>query len=203
MLLPAGQLRLPLTTLSGKGIEGIRVFALVRHAHAGDKKLWPGPDDQRPLSVRGRQQAEGLAENLRAMPVTAVLSSPYLRCRQTLAPLAARRGLRVADAELLRPEADIARLDAMLADPRSDGAVLCTHGETLSALLNRWRQQRVLRIPADDAGAQRKGSQKGATWIVETDGKLRTVHYIGPLHIGPALQGDAGSWPGAQAVRIG
>ncbi len=33
------------------------MFVLVRHAHAGNKALWHGPDADRPLSIVGRRQA--------------------------------------------------------------------------------------------------------------------------------------------------
>src|SRR5918999_450072 len=37
---------------------------LVRHAKAGDRSQWDGPDDLRPLSKVGRRQAVGLADEL-------------------------------------------------------------------------------------------------------------------------------------------
>ena len=54
---------------------------LVRHAHSD-----PGePDDLRPLSSRGAEEAEALAERLaaHATPPRVVLSSPLVRARQT------------------------------------------------------------------------------------------------------------------------
>jgi phosphohistidine phosphatase SixA len=51
------------------------VFILVRHAHA----MVGGPpglrDVDRPLSERGWQQAEGLAENLAGLPSARLLAS--------------------------------------------------------------------------------------------------------------------------------
>jgi hypothetical protein len=49
---------------------------LVHHTHAGSQKRWSGPDHDRPLSVRGRQQAEGLPEILGDHPVARILTSP-------------------------------------------------------------------------------------------------------------------------------
>ena len=49
---------------------------LVRHAHAGDKRQWRGPDADRPLSVRGWGEAEGLGEVLAGVRVERLLSSP-------------------------------------------------------------------------------------------------------------------------------
>ncbi len=60
---------------------------LVRHAHAGSQKRWPGPDHHRPLSVRGKEQANGLLVTLHDQPVTRILSSPTVRCQHTVIPL--------------------------------------------------------------------------------------------------------------------
>lgn len=66
---------------------------LVRHAHAekGD------PDDVRPLSERGREEARAVARQLAGhdTPPTLVLTSPLLRARQTAEQIA-----QAADAEL-------------------------------------------------------------------------------------------------------
>jgi hypothetical protein len=36
------------------------MLLLVRHAHAGDKYRWQGPDSVRPLSAAGQAEAAGL-----------------------------------------------------------------------------------------------------------------------------------------------
>ncbi len=48
------------------------------------------------LSERGREQAAELVERLAAVPIDALYSSPLERCRETAAPLAAARSLRVS-----------------------------------------------------------------------------------------------------------
>jgi phosphohistidine phosphatase SixA len=63
----------------------MRVF-LVRHAHSD-----PGdPDELRPLSVRGREEARALGERLAAHPTPPqfVVSSPLLRARETAEAIA-------------------------------------------------------------------------------------------------------------------
>ncbi len=45
------------------------------------------------LDEKGEEQAAGLAERLGHLPLSALASSPLERCRETLAPLAARLGL--------------------------------------------------------------------------------------------------------------
>ena len=60
---------------------------LLRHASAGDRSTWDGDDMLRPLDKRGRKQAAKLRDELRSRGVKRVVSSPYVRCMQTVAPL--------------------------------------------------------------------------------------------------------------------
>ena len=72
---------------------------LVRHAEAA-----PGePDELRPLTSRGREQARDLAGRLPRPD--AVLSSPLLRARETAALLARPHGLAAEPDERLAPGA--------------------------------------------------------------------------------------------------
>ena len=48
------------------------------------------------LSDAGREQVERLAERTGKLPIGAVYSSPLERCRETAAPIAAARGMRVS-----------------------------------------------------------------------------------------------------------
>ncbi len=173
------------------------MFILVRHAHAGDKQQWKSADHYRPLSERGRQQAEGLAHNLSGLDTPRLISSPYLRCQQTLRPLAGRSRQPIETSQLLAPNARPGELHEFLTDPDLEGAVLCTHGETLSALIRRWRQKdgvtfsieapRSDRSHADRSLAGRNATEKGAAWIIVDDDTGRSAHYLSPLHVGPVL----------------
>lgn len=69
------------------------MILLVRHASAGDRYEWEGDDRLRPLDERGRRQADELVELLEQYAVTRLLSSPSLRCVQTVEPFAEARGL--------------------------------------------------------------------------------------------------------------
>jgi 8-oxo-(d)GTP phosphatase len=73
-----------------------KVF-LVRHASAGNRKKWTGDDRLRPLDEHGFREAEGLVELLQEGRPTRVLSSGYVRCRQTVEPLAEALGLEVEE----------------------------------------------------------------------------------------------------------
>jgi phosphohistidine phosphatase SixA len=71
------------------------MILLVRHAHAGEKHRWDGPDSLRPLSATGQAEAAGLVVRLEDYPVGRVLSSPTVRCQETVRPLAGDRHLDV------------------------------------------------------------------------------------------------------------
>ena len=96
---------------------------LLRHAHAGDPLKWHGPDESRPLSEKGRLQAERLGRFLagaRFQP-DVILSSPKLRALETARLVAAPLGLSVAVDEALAGMLDVEALEAILAaagDPR-------------------------------------------------------------------------------------
>jgi len=104
---------------------------LLRHASAGDRSTWDGDDMLRPLDKRGRKQASKLGDELRARGVKHVVSSPYVRCMQTVAPL----GLEIVPDERLAegaPERDTRELLATL-----DDAVACTHGDVVENVIGR------------------------------------------------------------------
>jgi len=102
---------------------------LLRHASAGDRDRWEADDRLRPLDKKGRRQAEALRHALHARGVTRALSSPYVRCTQTVAPL----GLAVEPDERLAEGADPDDTRALLL--QADGAVACTHGDVIENIV--------------------------------------------------------------------
>ena len=149
---------------------------LVRHAHAGDKQAWQGPDSLRPLSAAGHQEAHGLLTQLRDYRIGRILSGPALRCQQTVQPLAERRGLRVETAQALGVEADAAGLVALLLDPAAIGTVLCSHGELIGEAL--------ARLLGHDVNGESLVWPKGSTWAREVqDGQVQDRHYLAPLRL--------------------
>jgi 8-oxo-dGTP diphosphatase len=156
---------------------------LVRHAHAGDKRAWLGPDAVRPLSTPGRREAHGLLTRLRDYPITRILSSPAVRCLQTVEPLARRRGLWVESDGDLDVQADPAALVGLLQDPAVGDAVLCTHGELIGAGLERLAADGLM-------GDGEPQWPKGSTWVLEVvDGRLRQSHYLPPLRLQDPVAG--------------
>jgi phosphohistidine phosphatase SixA len=131
------------------------VLFLVRHADAGDKRAWNGPDDHRPLTSVGHRQARGLPALLDGDTITAIVSSPTVRCLQTVEPLAWHRALEVRTDARLYVDAHPDAALALLLDASSDQAVWCTHGELIGELLTRLRARGA---PIGDGVEWRKGS---------------------------------------------
>jgi 8-oxo-dGTP diphosphatase len=154
---------------------------LVRHAHAGDKRAWHGPDALRPLSDPGRREAHGLLTQLRDYPINRIVSSPALRCLQTVAPLAQRRELAVERADVLGVDAEPDALLALLLDPAAAEAVLCSHGELIGTVL-----ERLLGPDSGDGLSWPKGS----TWVLSVDGgHVNQSRYLPPLRLQDAEAG--------------
>jgi 8-oxo-dGTP diphosphatase len=149
---------------------------LVRHAHAGKKVEWDGPDLARPLSETGRQQAAGLADRLRHYPVRRILSSPADRCLQTVRPLAGVLGLAVEETDVLGVDAAGHGVLGLLADPALRHAVLCTHGELIAQVFDRLIDE-GLDLPG------RPRWPKGSTWVLDRDGgdRVAAASYLEPL----------------------
>jgi 8-oxo-(d)GTP phosphatase len=122
---------------------------VVRHATAGQKADWDGDDLLRPLDPGGEQDAGLLADLLCCFaPAARVISSPALRCTQTMRPYAARFGGSVEAEAVLAPpgrgpdsssgrtgQADAFQnlFRGLVADARP--AVVCLHGENLPLAL--------------------------------------------------------------------
>ena len=100
------------------------MLLLVRHAHAGDKYRWEGPDSVRPLSAAGQAEAAGLLVRLEDYPLERILSSPTVRCQQTVQPLARDRYLGVECHPALGVDADLAVVLALLGDLQAQNAVV-------------------------------------------------------------------------------
>ena len=94
---------------------------LVRHAHAD-----PGdPDELRPLSARGREEARALGERLAAGRPDSVVSSPLLRARETAAAIAKAAAVELRVDERLAPGA---AAEDVLAAVEGAGATVVTVG---------------------------------------------------------------------------
>jgi phosphohistidine phosphatase SixA len=145
----------------------------VRHAEAGQRGRWDGPDRERPLDKMGRRQAEQLVDLLLAhgaRRAARVLSSPYPRCRQTVEPVATALGLAVEDDEALAEGAPLNATLRLIAG--GDDAVMCTHGDVMGNVIERLH---VLGVVAE----REPGWPKGCTWVLRVvDGEIVGAEYV-------------------------
>jgi 8-oxo-dGTP pyrophosphatase MutT (NUDIX family)/phosphohistidine phosphatase SixA len=140
---------------------------LVRHAKAGDREAWTEDDRLRPLSKKGRLQAEGLLEHFDGLAIDRVLSSPYDRCVQTVRPLAISRQLKLEEVESLAEGAGLPEVLPLLRR-MSGAAVLCSHGDLIPAVVTHLADRGIeMRDPPD--------WRKGSTWALDREAGLFTA----------------------------
>lgn len=137
---------------------------LVRHAKAGKREGWHGPDSQRPLSPAGRRQAAALAGMLPLFGAGSMHSAPPERCVQTIAGLAQDLGRTVVLEPLLSeqdysgdPEAGRQRLLDLVA--AGDTPVVCSQGGVIPGLISALAKQSGLDLPEVRA-------KKGSLWVL-------------------------------------
>lgn len=80
------------------------VIAL-RHAKARSRDEWDGDDSARPLSTRGRRQANAIVGPLLAFGVRRIVASPAERCVRTVTPLSAALAQRIQHTEAISQDA--------------------------------------------------------------------------------------------------
>lgn len=149
---------------------------LVRHAHAYARKEWSGDDSLRPLSPNGLRQAEGLIAVFGnfARP-SCVLSSPYLRCMQTVEPLAQAHHLDV-EAEDDLAEGQSANAVSLVRALAQDNVVVCTHGDVIAEILVALADEDMLDLGPNPRQA------KGSVWALDgEDGTFTSARYFPPV----------------------
>ncbi len=147
------------------------VIYLVRHAKAGERRVWDGDDVERPLSKTGWKQSRALAQRLPEKKGASPYFSSYVRCMQTLEPLGELTGIEVkSEPRLFEDEPFEPVLD--LITEVDDGAVLCSHGDIIPAVIKALERRGMeVQTPPDWAKAsvwvlRRKGDRitKGKVW---------------------------------------
>ncbi len=148
---------------------------LVRHAKAGARETWTDDDRLRPLSVPGHRQARLLVDLLYDATFARVLSSPYVRCMETVVPIAGVRGLSVEPTEALAEGASLDEALVLVRKHAVSGALMCMHGDVLPMLLDHYAS-----CGADVPGE--RSWPKGCTWVLDTDatGEVRRARYLPP-----------------------
>ena len=134
-----------------------------RHADAGPRTSHE-PDERRPLNDSGRKQAARIADLLAPVGVERILTSRYLRCVETVEPLAARIGVAVEEHPALAEEAGLEEAWDLLESLAGATAVVCSHGNILSPILDRVHR-RGAAIEAEEWSCH-----KGSVWRLEPEG---------------------------------
>jgi len=144
---------------------------LLRHAHAGDKRAWTGPDLMRPLSTAGHREADGLLTQLRDYPIGRILSSPAVRCLQTVEPLGHPARADGGDQRGPRGGGRPGGVGGTAGGPGAGELLVCSHGELIGTVLRRLVRGQL----AADSWP------KGSTWVLEADGgQVQRSRYLPP-----------------------
>lgn len=141
---------------------------IVRHAWSGDPDKWKGDDKVRPLDERGEKEADWLAKEIVKYAPEHLASSQYLRCWQTLLPLALRIRVPVVGLAGLNVGKDGKQIVNNILDSVEDGTwVLCTHGDVGPKILSQ--------LGKDD-----DSNEKGSYWVVTIKKDGNDYKYVEP-----------------------
>lgn len=169
---------------------------LLRHAAATARDGWWGrPDRDRPLTEIGHDQSRALRRQLvDGQPITGLYSSPFVRCVQTLEPLAGGLSLPIHDEEGLAEAMTLPVLDGgdawvasawlagralsllnrIVREHEGERVVACSHGDVIPAVM-------AALAGRDGLGLTDVRCKKGARFTLVFDG-IRCVdaRLIGP-----------------------
>jgi len=156
----------------------VTTILIARHGQSdwNHEKRWQGHAD-RPLTERGREQAQALADRLAHIELDAVYSSDLKRARDTAAVVAGSQGLELRQLPDLR-EVDVGSWSGLTRDEAQerfpegfarwrDGYPGWKDGETYEAMTDR-----VLRA-VDEIAAEHEG---GRVLVVSHGGPIRAMH---------------------------
>lgn len=146
---------------------------LIRHAKAKNRLAWEEPDHLRPLTKRGRREAEAIAARLQADPPARLVSSPYLRCVQTLEPAAIGLELPIETTDVLAEgAAGVDAAELLLALARSGPIACCTHGDIVFEVAGLVASAGVALDGPRDAPV-------ASAWLFEVDGgRFVTARFV-------------------------
>lgn len=132
---------------------------LVRHAKAYSRDRWREEDELRPLTPAGDLQSEAIATALAEEHPRRLISSPFVRCVQTLQPLAQKTGLRIEQDARLAEGATLDGAALLVASLAGEPVVLCSHGDLLPMLL--------ASLDAEGVKPSAIECEKGSIWRIE------------------------------------
>lgn len=145
---------------------------LVRHAKAYSRSRWREDDELRPLTPAGDLQSAAIATALAEEHPRRLISSPHVRCVQTLGPLARATGLRIEQDARLAEGATVDAAALLVASLGDEPTVLCGHGDLLPVL--------VASLDAAGVRPSEIECEKGSFWRIESqpDGSRRATYWL-------------------------
>ncbi|MCM6773787.1 NUDIX hydrolase [Nocardia sp. CDC159] len=150
---------------------------VVRHAKAGRRGRYAGPDEERPLEPAGYEQALTLAPNLLTFGPKEIVSAPPRRCVETVQPLADELGTDIILEPLLSEKGYAAAPQEALTRVRSlvspdTVRVICSQGKVIPPLLANWAEIDGVALPP-------ARNRKGSVWVLSiADGRLVAADHL-------------------------
>jgi 8-oxo-dGTP diphosphatase len=136
---------------------------LIRHAEAGDRRAWRGPDSARPLEPEGERQGAALANLLALFAPERLVSASPRRCLQTLAQLADRLDLPIEvdtafDETPATPDGATAAAHLVARARSAPSTVVCGQGGSIAPA--------VAHLLGDEQNVSRYHTPKAAGWLL-------------------------------------
>jgi 8-oxo-dGTP diphosphatase len=126
---------------------------VVRHAKAKPRSSWSRAEGERPLAATGRRQAVAVSRLLQAWRPGRVISSPWVRCVQTVSPYVTRAEARLKLVDALT-EHNAARKPGRARSAvekvfdKRQAVAICTHRPVLPLVLDVLRSHMPAHLPA-------------------------------------------------------
>ena len=119
---------------------------------------------------------DALADALADGGVTRIVTSSFVRCRETVEPLARRLGIEVDESEALVEGAGFRDAVDLIEKLAGESAVLCSHGDVLGGVLRHFDRHGVA-LDGDRL-------EKASTWVLDSeDAKVCRARYVPPPSI--------------------
>jgi 8-oxo-(d)GTP phosphatase len=153
---------------------------LTRHASAGNRAKWKGDDRRRPLDEKGHAQAENLVKVLAPFDISKIVSAHFVRCTQTVEPLAKVLGLPVEEEPLLSesgyPGHEDEAVDLIRRWAEQGATVVASsQGDVIPDLLSRLATEDRAHL------AHEFIAKKGSVWVMSFAGtELCNAEYFPP-----------------------
>jgi 8-oxo-dGTP diphosphatase len=131
--------------LHNNGMLDTRPMIVLRHAKALPRADWMGgkavDDGKRPLLPEGIKQAQALVPLISAFGPKRVFTSPWFRCRATVAPYAAKRRIKLIERSVFSelgnfrgPQRTAKEVKNIISEGKS--AIICAHRPSLPTILS-------------------------------------------------------------------